>query len=157
LCRCNDIDAALDIGAAKEPYLHLMVRGNTLLHRDWLALNNERHDLRRAFAAFFADWDILLCPAAASAAWPHDHKGERWTRKIVVNGKQVASTDQLFWAGYSSLVYLPSTVGPAGLTKSGLPVGYQAIAASGRDKTAIAFSRLAEEEIVGFVPPPGFD
>jgi amidase len=69
----------------------------------------------------------------------------------------VPSTDQLFWAGYSSLVYLPSTVGPAGLTKSGLPVGYQAIAASGRDKTATAFSRLVEKEIAGFVPPPGFD
>ncbi len=150
-------NAALEIGADKAPYLDLMMRGNTLPHRDWLALNNERHGLRRAFAAFFADWDILLCPAAASAAWPHDHTGERWTRKIAVNGKQAASTDQLFWAGYSSLVYLPSTVGPAGLTKSGLPVGYQAIAASGRDKTAIVFSRLAEEEIVGFVPPPGFD
>ena len=47
--------------------------------------------------------------------------------------------------------------GPAGLTKSGLPVGYQAIAASGRDKTATAFSRLVEKEIAGFVPPPGFD
>ena len=139
--------AAIEIGAAKEPYLDRTVRGNTLSHRDWLKLNNERHGLRRAFAAFFADWDVLLCPAAASAAWPHDQKGERWTRKIMVNGTQVPSTDQLFWAGYSSLVYLPSTVGPAGLTKSGLPVGYQAIAASGRDKTATAFSRLVEKEM----------
>jgi amidase len=149
--------AAIEIGAAKEPYLDRVVRGNTLSHRDWLKLNNERHGLRRAFAAFFADWDVLLCPAAASAAWPHDQKGERWTRRIMVNGTQVPSTDQLFWAGYSSLVYLPSTVGPAGLTKSGLPVGYQAIAASGRDKTATAFSRLVEKEIASFVPPPGFD
>jgi amidase len=67
-----------EIDAAKEPYLNLMVRGNKLLHRDWLKLNNERHALRRVFAAFFADWDILLCPAAASAAWPHDQEGERW-------------------------------------------------------------------------------
>ena len=92
-----------EIGAAKEPYLDLMVRGNTLPHRDWLKLNNERHGLRRAFAAFFADWDILLCPAAASAAWPHDQEGERWQRKITVNGDPVASTDQLFWAGYAAL------------------------------------------------------
>ena len=77
--------------------------------------------------------------------------------KITVNDKQVATTDQLFWAGYSGVVYLPSTVGPAGLTTAGLPVGYQAIAASGRDKTAIAFSRFVEKEIGGFVPPPGFE
>jgi amidase len=66
---------AAEAGAGKAPYLDLMVRGNTLTHRDWLKLNNERHGLRRVFAAFFADWDILLCPAAASAAWPHNNKG----------------------------------------------------------------------------------
>jgi len=148
---------AAKTAGAGEPYLNMMVRGNTLAHRDWLKLNNERHALRRTFAAFFSDWDILLCPAAAAVAPPHDHEAERWQRKIVVDSKPIASTDQLFWAGYSSLVYLPSTVGPAGLTRSGLPAGYQAIAASGRDKTATAFSRFVEKEIAGFVPPPGFD
>lgn len=52
--------------------------------------------------------------------------------------------------------FLPAIVGPAGLTRDGLPVGYQAIAASGRDKTAIAFARFVEREIGGFVPPPGY-
>jgi amidase len=144
-------------GAEMEPYLDLMIRGTTLPHRDWLKLNDERYCIRRAFAAFFQDWDILLCPAAASAAWPHDQKNERWQRSISINNKPVRVTDQLFWAGYSGVVYLPSTVGPAGLTASGLPVGYQAIAASGRDKTATAFSRFVEKEICGFVPPPGYD
>jgi amidase len=141
----------------KEPYLDQMVRGNTLAHRDWLALNNERFALRRQFNDFFRDWDVLLCPAAASAAFPHDQKGERWQRTITVNNKRVPTTDQLFWAGYSGVLLLPSTVGPAGLTSAGLPVGYQAIAASGRDKTAIAFSRLVEREIAGFIPPPGYE
>jgi amidase len=149
--------AAAALGPGKELYLDLMVRGNTLQHRDWLKLNNERHGLRRAFAAFFKDWDILLCPVGVSAAVPHDHAGERWQRTISVNGKPVPSTTNLFWAGYSSLVYLPSTVGPVGFIGSGLPVGYQAIAASGCDKSAIAFSRLIEKEIVGFIPPQGFD
>src|ERR1700722_13322461 len=146
------------IGPGKEPYLDFTVRGHTLSHRDWLRLNNERHGLRRTFAAFFEDHDILLCPANVSAAVPHDQEGERWQRRITVNGKQVPTTHSLFWAGYSRLVYLPSTVGPAGMIASQrLPCGYQAIAASGRDKTAIAFSRFVEREIVGFVPPPGFD
>jgi amidase len=149
--------ALTELGAQKEVYLDQMVRGVTLPHRDWIALNNERHKLRFAFNDFFKDWDVLLCPAAASAAWPHDHTGERWQRMVAVNGKRVRTTDQLFWAGYSGVVYLPSTVGPAGLTRSRLPVGYQAIAGHGRDKTAIAFSRFVEREIGGFVPPPGFD
>jgi amidase len=149
--------AAAEIGPGREPYLEQMIKGCALSHREWLALNNERMHLRRQFNAFFADWDILLCPAAASAAFPHDHEGERWQRRITVNNKRVPTTDQLFWAGYSGVVYLPSTVGPAGLTRSGLPVGYQAIAASGRDKTATRFSQLVEREIGGFVPPPGFE
>ena len=144
-------------GPGKEPYVEQMVKGCTLSHREWLVLNNERLKMRRAFNAFFADYDVLLCPAAASAAWPHDQKGERWQRKILVDGKPVPTTDQLFWAGYSGVVYLPSTVGPAGVTRSGLPVGYQAIAAGGRDKWATAFSRLVEREIGGFAPPPGYE
>ena len=69
----------------------------------------------------FKDYDILLCPVAASAAFPHDHthEGKRWKRRITVNNNRVSPTDQLFWAGYSGLVFLPSTVGPSGITPSG--------------------------------------
>jgi hypothetical protein len=31
------------------------------------------------------------------------------------------------------------------------------IGPSGRDRTAIAFSRFVEREIGGFAPPPGFE
>jgi amidase len=150
--------AALAAGGSNpDQYLELMVKGVDLTHRAWLPLNNERHKLRFAFDAFFKDWDILLCPAASSAAWPHDQKGERWKRTIPINGKPQPTTSQLFWAGYSGVDYLPSTVGPAGLTNSGLPVGYQAIARHGHDKTAIALSRFVEREIGGFVPPAGYE
>jgi amidase len=144
-------------GAAAPPYLDQMVRGNLLAHRDWLKLNNERHAFRRVFAEFFKNWDVLLCPAAAGAAWPHDLSGERWQRTVTVNAKPVRTTDQLFWAGYSGVVFLPSVVGPAGFVEGGLPVGYQVIAGHGQDKTAIAFARLVEREIGGFVPPKGYD
>ncbi|MEM7748464.1 MAG: amidase [Pseudomonadota bacterium] len=137
-------------------YLQRMARANTIQHRDWLRLNNERHAMRFAFEEFFQDWDILLCPAAASAAWPHDQEGERHNRTIPVNGKQVPTTDQLFWAGFSGVVYLPSTVGPAGIIEPGLPVGYQAIAGHCRDKTATKFSELVARDIVDFTPPPAF-
>lgn len=150
-------EAAAKLGHGKAPYLEQMVKGCSLSHREWLGLNNERMRLRRQMNAFFADWDIIVCPAAASAAFPHDQTGERWQRLITVNNKRVPTTDQLFWAGYSGVVYLPSTVGPAGITRSGLPVGYQAIAASGRDRWATAFSRLVEREIGGFVAPPGYE
>ena len=140
-------------------YLAQSVDGVTMSHRRWLQLNNERHQMRLTFNAFFKDYDILLCPVAASAAFPHDHahEGKRWRRRITVNNKRVSPTDQLFWAGYSGVIYLPSTVGPAGITPSRLPVGYQAIAAQGNDKTSIAFARVVEKAFGGFTPPPGYD
>jgi amidase len=137
-------------------YLWKMARGNTMSHREWLALNNERHGLRRTFASFFEDYDILLCPVAAGPAFPHDQEGERHNRTITVNNRQVPTTDQLFWAGYSGVAFLPSTVGPAGFI-GGLPVGYQAVTGFGLDYTSIEFAKLVEREIIGFQPPPGYD
>ncbi|MCA8928180.1 MAG: amidase [Alphaproteobacteria bacterium] len=137
-------------------YLYWMSRGNLMAHREWLGHNNERHRMRYAFAEFFKDWDILLCPAAAGPAFPKDEAGVRHDRTIAVNGKQVYGTEQIFWAGYSCNVYLPATVGPAGLV-GGLPVGYQAVAGQYWDYTAIEFAKLVEQEIVGFQPPPGYD
>jgi amidase len=148
---------AAEAGGDDASYFARMARANTLSHREWLRLNNERHAMRFKFAEFFQDWDILLCPAAASAAFPHDQVGERHDRTIPVNGHEVPTTDQLFWAGFSGVVYLPSTVGPAGIQGNGLPVGYQAIAGQLRDKTAIRFAQCVEREIGGFVPPPGYD
>ncbi|MBI4183319.1 MAG: amidase [Proteobacteria bacterium] len=145
------------LGPKDRSYVARMARANTMTHREWLAYNNEREELRHRWAAFFREWDVMICPTAASAAWPHDHKGERHERTIPVNGRRVPTTDQLFWAGLSTLVYLPGTVAPAGLTRSGLPVGAQVIAGHLEDLTAIEVCRLIARETGGFRPPPGYD
>jgi amidase len=146
--------AALD--PADRPYLALMTQANTMRHRDWLKMNNRRHEMRLLWDRFFDDWDVLICPTAASAAFPHDHHGERHERLITVNGKRVPTVDQLFWAGYSCAFYLPSTVAPIGLTAGGLPGGLQIVARQYEDFAAIRFAELLEKEYRGFVPPPMF-
>ncbi|HTZ77175.1 MAG TPA: amidase [Stellaceae bacterium] len=150
----QEIARTLDPG--DESYFAAMTRANTMSHRDWLGFNEERHRMRLKWAAFFAEYDLLLCPAAASAAVPHDQEGERHQRTIAVNGKRVPVTDQLFWAGYSCAFNLPSTVAPIGLTTSGLPVGVQIIGPQYGDRTCIEFARLLEREYYSFVPPPAF-
>jgi amidase len=141
---------------ADESYFARMLRANTLPHRDWLAANEERHRLRLKWAAFFRDHDLLLCPVTAGAAFPHDHAGERWERTILVNGKPVPVTDDLFWAGLCGLVYLPATAAPAGLTRQGLPVGVQIIGPQYGDRSCIALAGLLEKAFRGFVPPPDY-
>jgi amidase len=137
-------------------YLSQMLRAYTIPHRSWLVYNERRHQMRLAWDAFFQDWDVLLCPAAASAAFPHDQAGERHERTIPVNGKQVPTTDQLFWAGYSGCFYLPATVAPLGLTPQGLPSGVQIVAPQYEDFTSLRFAELLERDYAGFVPPPNY-
>lgn len=132
-------------------------RGNTMLHKDWLAFNEQRHQMRHAWAAFFDDYDAMLCPAAATPAFPHNQKGERWERMLDVNGKPQPTTTQMFWAGYSGMSFLPSTVAPIGFSKEGLPIGVQIIGPQYGDLTTLALARHIERGYHGFVAPLGYD
>jgi len=144
------------LSARDRSYFAEFIRGTTMAPREWAALNETRHRMRLAWAAFFRDWDVLLCPTATTAAFPHMHTGERWQRMIDVNGKPQPSTTQMFWAGYSGVCFLPSTVAPAGETREGLPIGVQIVGPQYGDFTTIRFAQLLEREFRGFVPPPAF-
>jgi amidase len=152
----RNVELAKTLRSDDESYFARMTRANVLPHREWLAASEARHKMRHQWAAFFQEYDLLLCPAASSAAFPHDHEGERHNRTIVVNGKKVPTTDQLFWAGYPCLVYLPSTVAPIGFTPSGLPVGVQIVGPQYEDRSCIHFARLLEQDYHGFVAPKGY-
>jgi len=137
-------------------YFAQMQRGNSLSHRTWLALNEKRHRMRLAWAEFFKDYDLLLCPVAVTAAFPHDQKDPRHERTIVVNNRQVPVVDQIFWAGYSGVTYLPASAAPIGQARDGLPIGVQIIGPQYGDYSTIAFARLLEKEYRSFVPPPAY-
>jgi amidase len=142
---------------ARRDYYAQLVRGSTLSHGEWLKLNERRHRMRHLWADFFREWDVLLCPTAASVAFPHDHHGERWERMIMVDGQPQPSTTQLFWAGFSGASYLPGTVAPAGTGPAGLPIGVQIVGPQYGDLTTIDLAVRLERGYRGFVPPPGFD
>lgn len=113
----------------------------TQIHAHWLQQHNRRVRLRHAWRAFFADWDILLCPTTATTAFAHDH--QKFGRRTVdVNGAVQPHFQQLFWAGLITGPYLPSTVFPSGVSQQGLPIGIQAIGSELCDYTTIDFTRL---------------
>jgi amidase len=149
---------AASLARDDESYYARMTRANAMSHRDWLGWNERRHQMRLAWAAFFEDYDFVLCPTAASAAFPHDHAGERHQRTILVNGRRVPTTDQIFWAGYSCAFFLPGTVAPCGRTKEGLPVGVQIVGAQYADLACIALAERLERDYEhgAFVAPPGY-
>jgi amidase len=148
--------AAKALPTSDQSYFARMQRANSMHHRDWLVDNEERHKLRHKWAEFFRDYDLFLCPAAASAAPRHDQQGERHERVIAVNGRSVPTTDQLFWAGYTCAFHLPATVAPIDASAEGLPIGVQIAGPQYGDMTCIRLAELLEEEYRGFVAPPGY-
>ncbi len=151
-----NVRKAASLPHSDKSYVAMMTRAFALSHRDWLKVNERRHQMRLLWDKFFESWDVLICPAAASTAFSHDQAGERHERFIDVNGKRVSTIDQRFWAGYSCGYYLPSTVAPLGLTPQGLPTGVQIITREYGDYTSLKFAELLEQEFGGFTPPPGY-
>jgi amidase len=124
-------------------------------HGEWALHNDQRHHLRRAWAQFFEDWDILLCPIMPTTAFPHD-QGDYLSRTLSVDNEEQDYFQQVFWAGTITVAHLPSTVFPTGPGKDGLPIGLQAVGSEYQDYTTIEFSRLMAREFGGFVAPPAY-
>jgi len=149
------LEAALPTLAADDSSAFAqLVRGSVGSHRTWLRDDEARWRIRRSWAEWFRDFDVLLCPIMPIAAFPHDHSPFEG-RTIEVDGTRIPYIELLFWAGHAVLGGLPATVVPVGRTRSGLPVGMQVMAPWLEDRTAIRFAKQLEDILGGFVPPPG--
>ncbi|HEY4200867.1 MAG TPA: amidase [Devosiaceae bacterium] len=132
-------------------------RGNVLSHRDWLFADAMRARHQQGWRDLFAEFDIVICPAAPTPAFPHDHSADQWSRQIVIDGKAYNYGDQLVWAGIATLPGLPATVAPLGLSEEGLPIGVQLLGPMHEDRTPIRFAQLLEREFGGFTARPALN
>ena len=132
----------------------IAARASVMSHREWIRHDFRRERLRRAWDAFFRDWDVLVCPQFAVPAIRHDHRplAERTT---IVDGEARPYMESVFWSGIVIASYLPSTCLPTGPSSEGLPIGVQIVGGPYRDHTTIECARRIAEEIGGFVAPPG--
>ena len=135
----------------------VMLRAGDMSHRTWLQANDRRHQLRRAWSAFFRDWDVLLCPVTSTPAFPHNQHGESWERTLSVDGLEMPFNDQLFWPGITGAYHLPATVAPVAQSAAGLPIGVQIAGPLHGDLTTIAVAGMLEQGYRAFRPPPGWD
>lgn len=125
-------------------------------HRTWLEHHARRMELRAAWNEWFTDYDILLCPVAATAAFPHQQEGDLTSRMISVNGEARPLVLTSLWCGVTGVVGLPAAVAPMGRTVQGLPVGMQVVAPFWHDRRATQVAGLITDIVGGYQPPPGF-
>ncbi|WP_030372379.1 amidase [Streptomyces rimosus] len=155
-----DKDFAADIAAAdKIPaddpngiYLH----SRTMRHRDWCVADEKRQKLRGKWADYFAEHDVLITPAAPTAAIPDQTSTPLPQRSITVDGTKRPYYDQTSWINLASVAGLPSVVVPAGKTADGLPLAFQIIGPYLADRTVIDVAKHLARRLPKPVQPPAF-
>ncbi|MFI1209986.1 amidase family protein [Streptomyces sp. NPDC020802] len=110
----------------------IFLRHRTQTHRSWLRANEERTQLRSDWQRFFAEHDVLVTPAAPTAAIPAG------SRTLAVGGQERSFFDQTGWANLTSHIGLPSLVVPVTTTTQGLPIGIQIIGRPYADRVLLA-------------------
>jgi amidase len=141
--------------ASGDPFDTAQADGLVASAHDLMAWLGQREAWRAAWRAFFRDWDVLVAPITLTPAFPHTdvpcHE-----RRAVVNGHAYPYLWYVVPPALATLPGQPATAFPVGLSRSGLPLGLQAIGPYLEDRTPIRFAELVAEEIGGFTPPPDY-
>jgi amidase len=111
-----------------------------------------RNAVRAAWARYFGNVDVFLCPVTFTSAFPHDDRPFE-ERMITTSRGDQPYPDLPFWIAHASLAGLPAVAAPIGRTDTGLPVGVQVVAPLFEDDTAITFAELLDEVIGGYEIP----
>jgi amidase len=125
-------------------------------HRQWLRAEEQRIALRRVWAQWYEQHDLLLLPVISVPAFAHQQEADFMTRQVMINGESRNYVELVSWPGLVGITGHPSAVAPIGRTAAGIPVGMQLAGAFLRDRDAIAGAQIVEDLLGGFTPPPAF-
>ena len=125
---------------------------------EWFELAEKREHLFRAWADYFKDFDLLLCPAVPVVAFEHMAEGsgvhsDQLFRRVTIDGEPAQYLD-FTWQGLALVANLPATVMPTGNLVGGLPAGLQVIGPHSEDLTTIGFAQFAAQAAGAFRRPP---
>ena len=140
-----EVEAARALSADDESPGACYLRDRTLSHREWLLANEERRRLQERWGAYFDSVDILIAPAAPTAAVPDQTGLPMPERHITVDGRRRGYFEQTAWLNLASLVHLPSATVPLARTSEGLPLGIQLIGPHLANRTVIKVAHLLGE------------
>jgi len=133
-----------------------MAQGSLANFAEWQSKNFKRLHFRVLWEKYFEGVDVFLLPTVFTTAFPHDHSPPEGRKVPLPGGGIQKGMDFLAYVSPASLTGCPATTAPAGLSKSGLPVGIQILGPYLEDATPIVFAQLLAREIGGFRPPEGY-
>jgi len=135
-----------DLLAAERPRINPAIvwnieKGLKLAAEEIIRAERERTALYHRVAAFFDQYDLLVCPTVAVPPFPVEQPYP--TR---IGDQQLTSyIDWMFLTFVVTMTGGPALSLPCGFTKSGLPVGLQIVGPSHADAAVIAAASLLEQ------------
>lgn len=128
-----------------------VARGAEISAARYLAAEAKRGAIISRCAAFFADTDVLIIPAASVPPFPLDQENVD-----AINGRPTANMIDYLAITYAiTLTGLPAISIPAGYTPDGLPVGIQLVGRPGGDAQLLAIAQYCETVLGLRCPGPG--
>ena len=131
------------------PSLAEMARnGRRYSAADYLAALDSIKAVGRGFDTLFQRFDILLTPTAAAMPWPATdiYPG-------TIDGQPVGPRGHAVFTPFANALGLPAISLPAGSSANGLPIGFQLVAAQGRDADLLALARACNRDMIATCPP----
>jgi aspartyl-tRNA(Asn)/glutamyl-tRNA(Gln) amidotransferase subunit A len=134
------------------PALAEMARnGRRYSAADYLAALDTIKTVARDVEALFRRFDVLLTPTAAAMPWPAQQ-----VYPATIDGHPVGPRGHAVFTPFANALGLPAISLPAAPSSSGLPIGFQLVAAQGRDADLLAFALTCERKTpgAGLAPDP---
>ncbi len=113
--------------------------GAALTAMQYYAALGEIAALRRQLGEFFANYDVLLTPSAAALPWPATQ-----THPRVIDGQTVGPRGHAVFTAFANVTGCPGISVPCTPSANGLPIGFQLVAAPGRDGLLCALAAQYE-------------
>ncbi|MBE0688755.1 MAG: amidase, partial [Anaerolineae bacterium] len=114
----------------------------------------ERERYVRALDAFLEDWDVLICPVAATPAIGHiPHLSN-----VIVAGQEINYFEcGTYYCMPFNLTGHPVVVIPAGYADDGLPIGIQIVGRRWDEIRLLAHARAIDSVVSAYRQPPGYE
>jgi aspartyl-tRNA(Asn)/glutamyl-tRNA(Gln) amidotransferase subunit A len=92
-------------------------------------------DFRREIARVFDTYDLVFLPSAAALPWRAED-----AYPSTIDGQAVGPRGHAIYTGWVNAAGLPAVALPLGLSRQGLPIGGQFVAAAGQDTALLGFA-----------------
>ena len=132
------------LAAGREELLHAIGAGiiaySDPTFADYTAAEHKAEALRSAFAAYFSQYDVLLCPVTPVTATPHG------AQELIVNGQKASWMHVMSATSPFNLTGLPALSVPYAFSSESLPISVQLVAKWTNEATILRLGAMLERK-----------